>query len=267
MGSDVKLVLRMDTPLERIRRAELDSVRRWFQPGARVLELGGGSGFQAAIMASWGCDIVSLDVPDKPSPERQAFQRQYHPVQAYDGRHLPFGDEEFDVIFSSNMLYHVAPLQDFLAEIWRVLRPGGTALHILPSVQWRFWTNLVHPFSMARIVARRLRRKGSAVVPEEANGSRPPRDSRLRRLWRLVWSGPLGPASSSLDELFQFRSSRWAADFRRAGFEHIEVGSNGLFYTGCILRPDMPLAARRRWAGVLGSACYVITMQRPLTPA
>ncbi len=70
----------MDTPLERIRRAELDSVRRWFRPGARVLELGGGSGFQAAIVASWGCDIVSVDVASKPSPEHQAFQRQYHPV-------------------------------------------------------------------------------------------------------------------------------------------------------------------------------------------
>jgi SAM-dependent methyltransferase len=258
----------MDTPLERIRRAELDGVRRWFHPGARVLELGGGSGFQAAIVASWGCDIVSVDLPGKPSLERQYFQQQYHPVQAYDGRHIPFSDAEFDLVFSSNMLYHVLPLQDFLAEIWRVLRPGGTALHILPSVSWRVWTNLAYPIHMARLAGPKLRRKGPAGgVREGANASRPPRDSWLRRLGRLVWSRPLGPYSSSLAEVFIFRSSRWAADFRRAGFERVEVGSNGLFYTGCILRPAMSLEARRRWAVVLGSACYVISMQRPAAGA
>ncbi len=170
------------------------------------------------------------------------------------------------VFFVQHALSRVAPLQDFLAEIWRVLRPGGTALHILPSVNWRVWTNLAHPFHMSRLVARKFRQKKSPVagMPGEANASRPLRDSLLRRLWGLVWARPLGPYSSSFAELFVFRSSRWSAAFRRAGFEHVEVGSNGLFYTGCILRPDMPLDARRRWAGALGSACYVFSMQRPV---
>jgi hypothetical protein len=42
----------MDTPHERIRRQELGGVKRWIHPGARVLEIGGVSGFKDAFLAS-----------------------------------------------------------------------------------------------------------------------------------------------------------------------------------------------------------------------
>ena len=80
----------MDTPHERIRREEVALVKRWIPPGARVLEIGGGSGFQAALLASAGCDIVAIDLEGRPGPTMQGFQKQYWPVQVYDGHHLPF---------------------------------------------------------------------------------------------------------------------------------------------------------------------------------
>jgi ubiquinone/menaquinone biosynthesis C-methylase UbiE len=133
-----------DTRHERIRRQELELVKRWIRPGSRVLEIGGGSGFQAALLAAWGCEIISIDLAGKASPEKQGFGKQYWPVEAYDGRRLPFGDREFDVVYSSHMLYHVEALPQFLGEMQRVLRPGGLALHLLPSASWRWWTNLTY---------------------------------------------------------------------------------------------------------------------------
>src|ERR1700688_3332170 len=109
-----------ETCRERVRREELRLVQRWIRPGARVLEIGGGSGFQAALLAAAGCDLVSIDVERKPSPARQGFRKQYWPVQSFDGVHLPFGDAEFDVVYSSHMLYHVSEtMPEFLAEIRR----------------------------------------------------------------------------------------------------------------------------------------------------
>src|ERR1035441_9461698 len=84
----------MDTPLERIRREEWAIVKRWIPPGARVLEIGAGSGFQTALLASSGCDIVAIDLEGRPGPTKQGFQKQYWPVQVYDGHSLPFGRSE-----------------------------------------------------------------------------------------------------------------------------------------------------------------------------
>ena len=45
-----------------------------------------------------------------------------------DAQDLPFADESFDVVLASHMLYHVPDRPKGLAEIRRVLVPGG-ALH------------------------------------------------------------------------------------------------------------------------------------------
>ncbi|MGL5405769.1 MAG: class I SAM-dependent methyltransferase [Propionibacteriaceae bacterium] len=47
-------------------------------------------------------------------------------VQVAPIEHLPFGDGVFDVISATWMLYHVEDLDVALAEVRRVLRPGGT---------------------------------------------------------------------------------------------------------------------------------------------
>jgi ubiquinone/menaquinone biosynthesis C-methylase UbiE len=258
----------MDTYLERIRREELEAVKDWFRPRMRVLEIGGGSGFQAAILASWGCHVVSLDVAQKPSPGRQMFQKQYFPVAIYDGLHLPFGDAEFDLVYSSNMLYHVLPLPEFLAEIQRVLRPGGVALHIIPSASCRWWTSLAHYIHVAGIVRRKLglvRRPDSGASGPAADRNNPNLETLARRIQRLLRADPLGPYPSASHELLAFRRARWVAAFHRAGYEGIDPRPNGLFYTGYLLCPGLPFGFRRRLARWLGSSCHVIAMRNPGT--
>jgi SAM-dependent methyltransferase len=45
-----------------------------------------------------------------------------------DAQHLPFDDDQFDVIVANHMLYHVPEPEQALREFRRLLRPGGTAL-------------------------------------------------------------------------------------------------------------------------------------------
>ncbi len=52
--------------LEALRRTELQAVRAWFPPHARVLEVGGDTGYQASLLASWGCNVASVDIPEPP---------------------------------------------------------------------------------------------------------------------------------------------------------------------------------------------------------
>lgn len=50
----------------------------------------------------------------------------------YDGKTLPFENNSFDVIFSSEVFEHVFNLHELLVEINRVLRPGGKLIFTCP---------------------------------------------------------------------------------------------------------------------------------------
>lgn len=50
----------------------------------------------------------------------------------YDGKTIPFGDNSFDSIFSSEVFEHVFNLEEILIELFRVLKPGGIILITCP---------------------------------------------------------------------------------------------------------------------------------------
>src|SRR5258708_6881039 len=114
----------MSRVLDSLRAAELATVYRCFRPGARILELGGGNGFQAALLAAQGFQVESIDVAGRP-------QGQGHfPVRDYDGRHIPFDDGVFDHVFSSNVLEHIRDLDATLEEMKRVAKAEATFVHL-----------------------------------------------------------------------------------------------------------------------------------------
>lgn len=98
---------------------------RWFRmlqksvlPG-RTLEIGGGSG---NLKAFWP-EITSCDVVKAPWLDFQA-----------DGNHLPVEDGAFDNIVAVDVLHHLYDPDAALAEMARVIRPGGRAVFIEPYV-------------------------------------------------------------------------------------------------------------------------------------
>jgi SAM-dependent methyltransferase len=90
---------------------------------SRVLEVGPGPGeLSERIARELGCDVVALDI----SPRMVELTRA-RGVDAVVGdvQELPFGDETFDVVVAAWVLFHAQDIQRALAEIARVLRPGG----------------------------------------------------------------------------------------------------------------------------------------------
>ncbi|HWP34931.1 MAG TPA: class I SAM-dependent methyltransferase [Thermodesulfobacteriota bacterium] len=246
----------MDRHLEAVRRAELERLRRWFGPGQRILELGGGNGYQASLLAAWGCEVVSLDLADRP-----AAARQFYPVAVYDGESIPAPDAAFDRVFSSNVLEHVEALPRLLAEIRRVLRPTGLAVHVLPTAAWRIWTTLAHyAYGLAYLAGRRRPFPGVEQVPSVSRMLQ--RRGACYLLRRALFPGPHGVYPSAWAEVYYFSRRRWARLFRAHGFELVEVGDNGLFYTGYGLLPGLPLSARQRLARCLGSASRTFVLRK-----
>lgn len=87
-------------------------------PSGRLLDLGGGTGAANEIFDRF--DVVALD----PSPEMLSLNAERSRVVAA-GERLPFNDGTFDAVFSAYVVRNLDSLDSTLAEIHRILRPGG----------------------------------------------------------------------------------------------------------------------------------------------
>jgi len=91
---------------------------------ARLLEIGAGTGQDSAFFAQHGLAVVATDL----SAEMVGRCRQKGlDARLMDFGRLDFADASFDAVHAMNCLLHVpnADLPAVLAEIARVLRPGG----------------------------------------------------------------------------------------------------------------------------------------------
>jgi SAM-dependent methyltransferase len=248
----------MPNLLERVRRHELETVRDLFEPGANVVEIGGGNGFQASIIAGWGCTVHPFDVAGRPAPGRS-----FHDVAEYDGTHLPMSDASVDVVFSSNVLEHVRKLPALLAETLRVLKPGGIAIHILPTPCWRLWTIVAH-YPYLVFAALGLRTGFVDWSDRAARQARTAERGRAYLVKRILWPGPHGEFPGALAELSGFRVAHWNRALSEAGFAIESVSPTGLYYSGYGLAPNLSVAARSRMARVLGSSTQTIVARKPV---
>lgn len=71
----------------------------------------------------------------------------------YDGTTFPFQDNEFDSVIANEVFEHVFNLDNFLREIYRVLKPGGILLTTVPFV----WDEHEQPYDFARYTSFGLR--------------------------------------------------------------------------------------------------------------
>lgn len=98
----------------------------------RVLEIGGGSGAMAEGVARRFPDaevtVTDLDDAMVAATRARLGNRPNVHVQTADVTALPFEQGAFDVAVSFLMLHHVIEWLDALAEVSRVLRPGGMFL-------------------------------------------------------------------------------------------------------------------------------------------
>jgi SAM-dependent methyltransferase len=121
----------------------------------RVLDVGAGSGRAAigVLLARPQTTAVGVDIYsgywgiDENTPERFRRNAQIAGVaerasaQVGDMRQLPFGNGEFDAVVSSYAIDHLrrAERSQAIAEVARVLKPGGEFLLMVIQVDWRVW--------------------------------------------------------------------------------------------------------------------------------
>lgn len=103
------------------------------RPGEDVLEIGFGPGRTLGLLAERGATVIGVDVSEQ--MRHMARRRNADLVRSgrlalphSDGVALPVGDASVDAVLSVHNIYFWSDPEHTLAEIARVLRPGGRVL-------------------------------------------------------------------------------------------------------------------------------------------
>lgn len=209
--------------LENIRQYELNLIMNDLKDDDKILEIGAGAGWQSKILFDNGYDISAIDLENTNYKDEQIFD-----VICYDGYQIPYSDNSFDVIFSSNVLEHIPHIYEFQKEIHRVLKNDGRCIHVLPSSNWVFWTNISE-------LAKKFR---PALVHGEI-------------------------AKNTFTEIYYFSKNYWDKLFKVSGFKILNYKKNNIFYTGgSLMDYRWSVKRRQKMSKLLGSSCHYYILSK-----
>jgi ubiquinone/menaquinone biosynthesis C-methylase UbiE len=128
------------------------TVGRWFvldmllkeRSEGSVLDMGGGEGFLLAELLERSADWHAYSVDLSHVVQRQG-ERHRKPIRFVTGsvEHLPFERDWFDALVATEAIEHVRDVPRFMAEAYRVLKPGGRLLLTTPNLGGlAFWWEL-----------------------------------------------------------------------------------------------------------------------------
>jgi ubiquinone/menaquinone biosynthesis C-methylase UbiE len=100
----------------------------------RLLEVGSGIGVDSIQLARCGFDVTAVDLTNSAIRVARKFAEQRGVAIDFrlgNAEGLDFPDESFDAVYSFGVLHHTPDIDRAVAEVRRVLRPGGTAYVML----------------------------------------------------------------------------------------------------------------------------------------
>jgi SAM-dependent methyltransferase len=95
--------------------------------GLAVLDFGCGRGDLVRALRDLGVDARGCDFSANLSADEHLSPITLDPYR------LPYPEDSFDLVISTSVFEHAQRTEECMAEIHRVLRPGGTAMHTFPG--------------------------------------------------------------------------------------------------------------------------------------
>ncbi len=111
-------------------------VEKKYIPFGRVLEVGSGEGYGASILAKSEKvdEIIGIDV-DLNSTDLafKKYKSDNLDFQHFDGVKIPFEDKTFECVVSFQVIEHIHEDENYISEIFRVLKNGGVFILTTPN--------------------------------------------------------------------------------------------------------------------------------------
>lgn len=228
---------------------------------SRLLEIGSGTGHQLKLLKDVVSECVGIDLEDGTYNSNSSGE-----IIKYDGITIPFENESFDYVFSSNTLEHVQELDSFEKEISRVLRGGGYALHVLPTSHWRILTILTHPIYMIKFLLSKLTRiQDQQITPPKETTTPTIQTNSLgfsQKLANFAIPKRHGERGNSVSEIYYFSEYFWKNHFKRSGWVVESVIPTHVAYSGNQVFSSIPITCRKMLSRVFGSSTKIYVLRK-----
>jgi arsenite methyltransferase len=203
--------------------------------GERVLDVGSGPGFMlAAIAEATGASgaVYGIDIsqPLITAARTHCSHLSWVEFHQADATQLPLSDRTFDAAISTQVLEYVRDVNAALAEIYRVLRPGGRLVIVdtdWDSIVWHSpdrermnrilaaWEQHAADAYLPRTIVNKLAHTGFRVTSQQVmpllNPSYDPNTFSNRLIDIIV------PFVTSRNGIVRDEAERWAKDLRQTG--------------------------------------------------
>lgn len=135
-----------DSRLQRTRHGQLEYlvtmnyIHRYANSGAKVLEVGAGTGRYSAALAREGMDVTAVELVESNLAQLRENSRGIENIRPFQGDATDLGrfaDDSFDVTLVLGPMYHLYEREEVnnaIDEAIRVTKPGGVLLFAFISV-------------------------------------------------------------------------------------------------------------------------------------
>lgn len=197
-----------------------------------LLDLGCGEGLFSSILfknkAAVGIDIDYHEV------NMARNYRKHENLVVADGCRLPFGDAVFETVFSNCVIEHIPDLDSLLAEVFRVLRPGGKFITTVPGE--RFTPNLFFSRLFERLKIAPLARVYGALVNRQLG--------HVHQLTNGQWAARLSSAGFAVERTEPIISAAAVRLFDLGIYSAYRSFLNRIYFHRWVLFPGL----RKFWA-------------------
>lgn len=111
----------------------------------KILDVGCGKAWVAKALCPKGYEVVSMDISLENTTEAlKRYAYPNHSAVVADVYSLPFKEGVFDYIVASEIIEHVVHPSEFVKNLMRILKPGGTLIVTTPYKEKIRYTLCVH---------------------------------------------------------------------------------------------------------------------------
>jgi ubiquinone/menaquinone biosynthesis C-methylase UbiE len=226
--------LRWKNYIHNIRKKEIEIIQKYLNGKIfhKGLEIGAGDGYQSEFLLNNVKHLVCTEL----NKERLIQVNKNIEYRVCDAELLTkfFNRNEFDFVYSSNLLEHLNNIEDTIIGIKEILKDEGVVIHILPNSKWAICHIVLHyPAILFSLIQKILSRKkiinqnrsnikGNNLKSEKETSS---------LLLRLLFPHPHGISKNVFAEVFAFSKMKWKSIFLNNGFVITKI-QHGSFSSG-----------------------------------